>query len=83
MKLDDSILAQLHGDLADAYAEALRKFKEEGEVPPANLLTSIANFLKHNGITCGVGTDDEESLKRLRAQAESATEYPFDPDTVQ
>lgn len=71
-KATDQELAALHGKLAKAYQRAL----ENEEVSPA-LLTSAANFLKNNGISC-VTTEDDE-LKQLREKVTEKMAFPFDP----
>jgi len=72
-KATEQELADLHADLAKAYRRAL----QGEEVSPA-LLTSVANFLKHNNISADPEEDD--TLKDLREQAREKVVYPFDPN---
>lgn len=40
----------LHGALTDTYADALRKYREAGEIPPPQFLSALQRFLAENGI---------------------------------
>lgn len=72
MSAKETLLGDLHQKLAEAYLREL----EGQEVTPA-LLTSIAKFLKDNGIQAEVG---EEGMHELKKAAQSATVYPFAVD---
>lgn len=76
-KPDRNPLLALHGKLAKTY-EAMLENLPLDEIPPS-LLTSIANFLKHNGIVCEAEVGDDDQLNRLRDVARDKL-YPFDPD---
>lgn len=71
-KATEKELAGLHSHLAKAYKRML----QGDDLSPA-LLTSVANFLKHNGISCDVNDDD--TMMALRDRAKEALKYPFDP----
>jgi len=61
VKATEDFLAQLHGELAKGYLEALKKAREADEPVPPALLTSIAKFLKDNGIDRPAHTASEEN----------------------
>ena len=46
----EALLGQLHGALADAHLEALKRAAEKGEDVPAAILKEIREFLRDNGI---------------------------------
>ena len=50
MRATEDLLALLHGELAEGYLQELKRLRESGEDIPPALLTSIAKFLKDNGI---------------------------------
>lgn len=72
-KATEQELADLHAYLAKAYKRELQK----DDISPT-LLTSVANFLKHNGISCV--PDEDEYMQSLKSAAENAMSFPFNPD---
>ena len=74
-KASEDQLAELHAALAKAYRQQI----ESGEVNPA-LLTSAANFLKHNNISCD--PENSEDLKKLQEKTKEKMSFPFDPEEV-
>jgi len=72
-KATEKDLADLHAALTKAYERELSK----DDISPT-LLTSVANFLKHNGISCI--PDEDEHMQSLKTAAENAMNFPFNPD---
>lgn len=72
-KATEQELADLHAALTKAYQRELSK----DEISPT-LLTSVANFLKHNGISCV--PDEDEEMSSLRDAAKNAMSFPFNPE---
>lgn len=70
MSATETTLGSLHRKLAEAYERELAS----GELSPA-LLTSVAKFLKDNGITCEVGDQD---MQKLAEKAGNVLDFPFD-----
>jgi hypothetical protein len=80
MKATEKLLGELHSALAQTYLEQLKHYEDAGEPAPATLLTSIANFLRQNGIQAE--SDDEDTgMGELREQTKTHLNYPFDPES--
>lgn len=71
MAATESKLGKLHELLADAY---INELKGE-EITPA-LLTSVAKFLKDNGIEA---VSDDPQMQKLAEEAGNVLDFPFDP----
>lgn len=68
----DELMDQLHGTIAESYIAQLKLFKDNGEPVPPALLTSIAKFLKDNGIDRP--KRDEEATDKLQDLLPSLSE---------
>lgn len=75
MAASEKLLGQLHDLLAKGMLQELQEQMANGEIKPA-LLTSIAKFLKDNGMECNP-SEDNEVVSALRNEASNVLKLPF------